>query len=76
MFEGKWGFDKAKGVVIRNPSLFNVPVTGYGSAETAAEETIVISYVINATRPIGKPLLYTLFLLLLKPFLAPYLGLL
>ena len=74
-FEAKWGFEKAKGVLVRNPSLFAVPVSGYGSAEKAGDETVVMSYVINATRPIGKPLLLVLALLLLKPVVAPYLGL-
>lgn len=68
IFEAKWDFEKAKGLLSRNPSLFNVPTSGYGSAEVAGEETMVLSYVIDVTRPLGKPLLAILFLLLLKPF--------
>jgi hypothetical protein len=73
VFEGKWGFEKAVGVVIRNPALFTVATTGYGSAEVAGDDAVVMSYVINATRPIGAPLLALLFIALLKPFLAPLL---
>ncbi len=62
-------------MLIRNPSLFAVPVTGYGSAEAAGDETLVMSYVLDITRPIGKPLLLILALLLLKPAIAPYLRL-
>ena len=38
----KWGLEKALGVVSRNPLLFSVPPTGYGSAETAGDETVSI----------------------------------
>jgi hypothetical protein len=51
----------------------SVPVSGYGSAEVAGEDAVVLSYIIDITRPIGKPLLAILFLCLLKPFLAPFL---
>ena len=68
VYEEKWGFEKAVGVVTRNPNLLRVPVEGYGSAATSGEETVVLSYIIDITRPIGKPLLAILFLCLLKPF--------
>jgi hypothetical protein len=42
-------------------------VSGYGSAETAGDETVFVSYLINVTRPIGKPLLALLLIALLKP---------
>ena len=28
VFEGKWGFEKAVGVITRNPALFSIPTTG------------------------------------------------
>jgi hypothetical protein len=67
----KWGIEKATGVVVRNPNILFIPASGYGSAETAGDETVVLSYIINFTRPIGKPLLLLLFIAVLKQFLAP-----
>ena len=62
----KWGFDKAKIVVMNNPALLQVKTTGYGSAEAAADETVFLSYVVAATRPIGSVLLAGLALALGK----------
>jgi hypothetical protein len=64
-------FDQAVGMITRNPSLLAIAPTGYGSAEAACEkgggkDLMVMSYVISATRPIGKPLLALLFGCLLK----------
>ena len=73
VLESKWGFEKAKGVVTRNPGILCVPAEGYGSAGDSGEDTVIISYIIDFTRPVGKPLLAILFLLLLKPFVAPLL---
>eukprot|EP00596_Hydrurales_sp_CCMP1899_P007725 CAMPEP_0119038456 /NCGR_PEP_ID=MMETSP1177-20130426/7416_1 /TAXON_ID=2985 /ORGANISM="Ochromonas sp, Strain CCMP1899" /LENGTH=193 /DNA_ID=CAMNT_0007001093 /DNA_START=211 /DNA_END=792 /DNA_ORIENTATION=- len=70
VFEGKWGFEKARGVITRNPALFSIPTTGYGSCEVAGDDVVVLSYVINATRPIGGILLTALFLALLKPVIV------
>jgi len=72
IYVDKWGIDKAKGVIFRNPALLSVPPTGYGSAEKAGDETVVLSYAIAATRPIGGLLLGALFLALSKPFIAQY----
>eukprot|EP00597_Dinobryon_sp_UTEXLB2267_P016755 CAMPEP_0201092150 /NCGR_PEP_ID=MMETSP0812-20130820/707_1 /ASSEMBLY_ACC=CAM_ASM_000668 /TAXON_ID=98059 /ORGANISM="Dinobryon sp., Strain UTEXLB2267" /LENGTH=168 /DNA_ID=CAMNT_0047343553 /DNA_START=109 /DNA_END=615 /DNA_ORIENTATION=+ len=69
MFESKWGFEKTLGLVTRNPNILSVATRGYGSAEVAGDETLYASYLIAATRPIGKPLLLLLFGLLSKPFI-------
>lgn len=74
VFEGKFGTEEAIGLITRNPLLLSVATTGYGSAEVAGKETIYLSYLINATRPVGKPLIFLLLLALTKPFIAPYLG--
>lgn len=74
VFEKKFGEEKAIGLVQRNPNILSVPTKGYGSAEVAGDETIVMSYVLNATRPIGKPLLAILFLALAKPVIFYLLG--
>lgn len=73
VYEGKFGFEEAVGLITRNPNILSVPTSGYGSAEVAGKETIYMSYVIDATRPLGKPLLFLLFVLLAKPFIGPYL---
>lgn len=73
VFEKKFGTEAAIGLITRNPNILSVPTTGYGSAEIAGNETIAISYLINATRPVGKLLIALLLLALSKPFLAPYL---
>jgi len=64
IYVDKWGLEKATGVVTRNPLLFSVPPTGYGSAEGAGDETVFLSYVVDVTRPIGKAGIYVLFGLL------------
>ena len=38
---------------MRNPSLLLVSPTGYGGADTSGEETMVISYLVDATRGKG-----------------------
>ena len=60
-YTGKWGEEKALGVVTRNPALFSIPVSGYGSAEVAGDDAVVLSYVIAYTRPVGGLLLGLLF---------------
>jgi len=71
VYEEKWGTLKAQATVVRNPNILQVPTRGYGSAETSDTETVVISYLVAFTRPFGKPLLATLFVLLAyKPILA------
>jgi hypothetical protein len=67
-YENKFGFEKAIGLVTRNPNLLAIRPTGYGSAEVAADETIYMSYLVDATRGRGQYLLGALALLLLcKP---------
>lgn len=69
IYENKFGFEKAVGLATRNPSLLSVRPTGYASAETAAGETIFVSYLIDASRGKGQYFLGVLALLLLsKPF--------
>ena len=75
VYQEKFGFEEAVGLITRNPNILSVPTSGYGSAEVAGKETIYMSYVIDITRPLGKPLIFLLFLLLAKPFVGPYFGL-
>lgn len=66
-----YGLEKATGLIVRNPLILQVPTRGYGSAETSGDETILMSYVVAATRPIGGPLLALLgFLLAYKPLIG------
>lgn len=74
VYEAKWGYEKTCGVLLRNPNLFNVPTRGYGSAETSGEETIIVSYVVAATRPIGGVLLGLLFISLAKGVINGFMG--
>eukprot|EP01036_Dinobryon_divergens_P022851 gene22852-31149_t len=60
VFESKWGFEKTLGVITRNPNLLSVPTTGYGRSAGTRDETLYASYLIAATRPVGKPLLVLL----------------
>lgn len=62
----KWGLEKATQVVSRNPPLLCVRPTGKYSAGESGEDTVVISYVIDATRAYGKQLLFLLFALLVS----------
>lgn len=66
VYTEKFGEDKARGMVERNPSLLFIPTKGYGSAEVAGDDAMVMSYVIGYTRPLGKVLLGALGLALLK----------
>ena len=70
IFSEYFPFDEALGMVTRNPNLFAVPTEGYGSSRAACEkgggDIMAMSYIIATTRPIGKPLLGLLFLLLVK----------
>jgi hypothetical protein len=75
VFKAKFGFEGAVGLITRNPNLLSIPTTGYGSAEVAGQDAVVLSYLINLTRPVGKPLIFILLALLLKPFVGPLIGL-
>lgn len=71
IFTETFEFEPALGMVTRNPNLFAVPTDGYGSSRAACDkgggkDMMAMSYVIATTRPIGKPLLGLLSLLLLK----------
>lgn len=46
-----------------------IHVCNFNSAEVAGDETLYASYLIAATRPVGKPLLILLLSLVCKPFL-------
>ncbi len=66
-----FGLEDAIGMVKRNPNLFAVATTGYGSAEASCakgggKDMMTMSYVIAFTRPIGQPLLALLAVCLLK----------
>ena len=71
VYRDKWGAEVAAATIVRNPNLLQVPTRGYGSAETSDKETLVMSYVVAFTRPIGAPLLAILAgLLAYKPIVA------
>mmetsp|Transcript_3677 Transcript_3677/g.3812 ORF Transcript_3677/g.3812 Transcript_3677/m.3812 type:complete len:183 (-) Transcript_3677:58-606(-) len=74
IYEEKFGFDQAVGVVKRNPNIMQVRTTGYGSAETVGPETVYLSYVVAFTRPIGGFLLAGLAFLLSYPTIAGFLD--
>mmetsp|Transcript_35787 Transcript_35787/g.47239 ORF Transcript_35787/g.47239 Transcript_35787/m.47239 type:complete len:228 (-) Transcript_35787:553-1236(-) len=74
VFENTYGTEKALGLITRNPGILAVPTTGYGSAEVAGDDAIVMSYIIAFTRPAGAPLLLGLVGLLLTPFIKQQLG--
>eukprot|EP00568_Trieres_chinensis_P000323 CAMPEP_0183306830 /NCGR_PEP_ID=MMETSP0160_2-20130417/14862_1 /TAXON_ID=2839 ORGANISM="Odontella Sinensis, Strain Grunow 1884" /NCGR_SAMPLE_ID=MMETSP0160_2 /ASSEMBLY_ACC=CAM_ASM_000250 /LENGTH=214 /DNA_ID=CAMNT_0025470297 /DNA_START=47 /DNA_END=691 /DNA_ORIENTATION=- len=59
IYSEKFGAESARGLLLRNPALLGVKPEGwgpdgYGGAESAGPETIALSYVVAATRPIGK----------------------
>ena len=66
IFVEKFGEEDAIGLAKRNPLLFGAAPYGYGSTSKAGADMIQMSYVIAATRPLGKPLLGFLLLALLK----------
>eukprot|EP00816_Leptocylindrus_hargravesii_P002771 CAMPEP_0196814180 /NCGR_PEP_ID=MMETSP1362-20130617/41800_1 /TAXON_ID=163516 /ORGANISM="Leptocylindrus danicus, Strain CCMP1856" /LENGTH=166 /DNA_ID=CAMNT_0042190715 /DNA_START=45 /DNA_END=542 /DNA_ORIENTATION=- len=49
-----FGDDVALATVLRNPALMSVAPTGYGGADGAGQETVVLSYVVDATRDAGQ----------------------
>mmetsp|Transcript_50500 Transcript_50500/g.86533 ORF Transcript_50500/g.86533 Transcript_50500/m.86533 type:complete len:251 (+) Transcript_50500:1-753(+) len=59
---------------MRNPLLIGIRAEGYGSAINSQEDTMQLSYVIAATRPIGGLLLATTLLLLITPIIKKSLG--
>ena len=65
-YEGTFGYEKALGLVTRNPNLLAIRPTGYGSAEAAGNDALYISYLIDATRGKGQYPLIILALLLLS----------
>jgi hypothetical protein len=74
-FVETFGEEGAIGMVRRNPGLLATSPVGFGSAATAGPETMALSYVVAATRPLGPYLLGLLFALLLTPTLESVTGL-
>lgn len=74
VFENTYGFEKALGLITRNPDILSIAPSGYASAEVAGDDAIAMSYLIAFTRPIGAPLLATLGLLLVSPAIKSVLG--
>jgi len=72
--EAKYSEDDVVAMIMRNPNLIAVRPSGYGGADEADDSTVYMSYVIEATRPLGSILLGTLFLLLLSPAIKLLLG--
>ncbi|CAM9951679.1 unnamed protein product [Ectocarpus sp. 13 AM-2016] len=54
-------------MVTRNPNLLAVRPTGFGGAANAKSDTMQMSYVIAATRPLGPVLLFGLAFCLAIP---------
>ena len=68
------GEDEALGMVLRNPALMGVPPSGYGGADKAGKDAVVVSYIIAATRPLGGLWLSLLFLVLATPAIEAVTG--
>lgn len=73
-FANKFGDEEARAMVLRNPNLLAVAPTGYQGADSVQDDTMILSYVIDATRPFGKILLPTFFLLILTPAIEAVSG--
>jgi len=72
IWEGKYGSTETKDMVRRNPGLLSVRPE---DAENGDEQaTMVFSYIIAATRPIGPLLLFTISFLLLSPAIEAVTG--
>lgn len=59
IFDDKFGVEATRGLLLRNPALLGIKPDGwgeegYGGAATAGPETIALSYVVAATRPLGN----------------------
>eukprot|EP00903_Cladosiphon_okamuranus_P017829 g16408.t1 len=68
-FSEVFGEEETKGMVTRNPNLLAVRPTGFGGAINAKNDTMQMSYVIAATRPLGPVLLWGLAFLLAIPLI-------
>mmetsp|Transcript_93057 Transcript_93057/g.267734 ORF Transcript_93057/g.267734 Transcript_93057/m.267734 type:complete len:215 (-) Transcript_93057:149-793(-) len=66
-----FGLEAAQEMVVRNPGLLAVRP---GEAAKATDSTMVFSYIVAITRPVGGLLLATLFLLLLTPVIESITG--
>ena len=66
-----FGLQAAQEMVVRNPGLLAVRAE---EAAKATDSTMVFSYIVAVTRPIGGLLLATLFLLLLTPLIESITG--
>lgn len=69
-----FGDDEARAMVGRNPGLLALKPYGVGGAETADDLTMKFSYIISATRPNGRLLLYSLLGLLCVPAIENVTG--
>ncbi|CAM9586520.1 unnamed protein product [Hapterophycus canaliculatus] len=69
-FSEVFGEEETKGMVTRNPNLLAVRPTGFGGACNAKSDTMQMSYVIAATRPLGPFLLWGLFFCLCIPLVS------
>ena len=66
-----FGLEAAQEMVVRNPGLLAVRAE---EAAKATDSTMVFSYIVGLTRPVGGLLLATLFLLLLTPLIESVTG--
>jgi hypothetical protein len=66
-----FGLEKTQEMVARNPGLLAVRP---GEAAKASDSTMVFSYIVAATRPLGPVLLVTLLLAVLTPLIESVTG--
>ena len=66
-YKVRLGDEVAIATVLRNPALISVPPTGYGGADQGGQDTVILSYVVAATRPLGGLWLSLLLLVLATP---------
>jgi len=71
---GKYTEQDVNEMVVRNPLLVGLRPSGFGGTENSGDDTMYISYVVAATRPLGPILLGGLALALLTPALKKLLG--
>jgi hypothetical protein len=74
-FSKKFGNQESREMIQRNPGLLAIKATGAGGASTASDQTMIFSYLVAVTRPVGPILLYGTIFLVSYPFIAALFGL-
>jgi hypothetical protein len=73
-FGKKFGIDESRAMIQRNPGLLAVKPTGSGGADTASDQTMIFSYLVAITRPLGPVLLPATIFLTIEPFVEQATG--